>query len=55
MLSSTTKKGEIESAIMPLIIFYVDDNMHIGTNHVYQVSLRIMSQGLCVWIMTTDI
>ena len=31
MLSSTTKKGEIESAIMPLIVcFDVDDDIHIG-------------------------
>ena len=48
MLSSTNKKGEIGSAIMPLINFDVDDNMHTGTNHVYQVYLTNMSQRPCV-------
>ena len=48
MLSSTTKRGRLKVQSCPESYFDVDDNMHVGTNHVYKVYLRIMSQGRCV-------
>ena len=57
ILSSTTKKGEIESAIMPLILFWCWwQYTHRGlTKFVKYISGFSPLGIMCVWIMTSEI